>query len=234
MLRVESLKSGYGKVVVLEGLSLEINEGEIVALIGANGAGKTTLLKTISGILTPVAGRITYLDKRIDMLKPETIVELGISHVPQGRKPFYRHTVMTNLEMGGYTCKTSRLVHERIDGYLRRFPLLAHRAKQYAGHLSGGEQQVLAICRALMSDPKLVLMDEPSMGLAPVLVNQIYSFIGELVSEGQTIFLVEQNVSKALSIASRAYVLEKGNIVLAGKSCDLLDDDRIREAYLGV
>jgi len=235
MLKIENLYTQYGKMRVLNDVSLEIKEDEsVVTLIGANGAGKTTLLKAISGLIHPVSGSISFLGKRIDRLKPEEIVKLGISHVPQGRRLFPQHTIMTNLEMGAYTRSDKKLISEDIQFFLNKFPILAERAKSRAGLLSGGEQGMLAISRALMSRPRLLLMDEPSMGLAPMLIDEIYGIIEELCSHQKiTIFLVEQNAIKALNIAQRGYVLEMGKIVLQGNAKELLHNDKVRKAYLG-
>jgi branched-chain amino acid transport system ATP-binding protein len=214
-------------------VSVEVSEGEIVALVGANGAGKTTLLKVISGLLGSTNGSITFLGQRIDKIAPEEIVKLGIAQVPEGRRVFPDSTVLTNLEMGAYIRKDTKEVKKDIEKYFEIFPILFERRNMPASLLSGGEQQMLVIARALMSKPKLVLLDEPSMGLAPNLVNEVFKIIKNLNSEGISIFLVEQNVKKTLKIAKRGYVLEVGKISLQGLSQELLESDRIRKVYLG-
>ena len=214
-------------------MSVEVSEGEIVALVGANGAGKSTLLKVISGLLGSTNGSITFLGQRIDKIAPEEIVKLGIAQVPEGRRVFPDSTVLTNLEMGAYIRKDTKEVKKDIDKYFEIFPILFERRNMPASLLSGGEQQMLVIARALMSKPKLVLLDEPSMGLAPQLVNEIFKIIKNLNSEGISIFLVEQNVKKSLKIAQRGYVLETGKVSLQGLSQELLESDEIRKVYLG-
>ena len=214
-------------------MSVEVSEGEIVALIGANGAGKTTLLKVISGLLGSTNGTITFLGQRIDKIAPEEIVKLGIAQVPEGRRVFPDSTVLTNLEMGAYIRKDTKEVKKDIEKYFDIFPILFERRNMPASLLSGGEQQMLVIARALMSKPKLVLLDEPSMGLAPQLVNEIFKIIKNLNSEGISIFLVEQDVKKSLKIAQRGYVLETGKVSLQGLSQELLESDDIRKVYLG-
>lgn len=214
-------------------MSVEVSEGEIVALVGANGAGKTTLLKVISGLLGSTNGTITFLGQRIDKIAPEEIVKLGIAQVPEGRRVFPDSTVLTNLEMGAYIRKDTKEVKKDIEKYFDIFPILFERRNMPASLLSGGEQQMLVIARALMSKPKLVLLDEPSMGLAPQLVNEIFKIIKNLNSEGISIFLVEQDVKKSLKIAQRGYVLETGKISLQGLSQELLESDDIRKVYLG-
>jgi len=214
-------------------VSVEVSEGEIVALVGANGAGKTTLLKVISGLLGSTNGTITFLGQRIDKIAPEEIVKLGIAQVPEGRRVFPDSTVLTNLEMGAYIRKDTKEVKKDIEKYFDIFPILFERRNMPASLLSGGEQQMLVIARALMSKPKLVLLDEPSMGLAPQLVNEIFKIIKNLNSEGISIFLVEQDVKKSLKIAQRGYVLETGKISLQGLSQELLESDDIRKVYLG-
>jgi len=210
-----------------------VSEGEIVALVGANGAGKTTLLKVISGLLSPTKGNITFLGRRIDKMVPEEIVKLGIAQVPEGRRVFPDSTVLTNLEMGAYIRKDSKEIKKDIEKYFELFPILFERRNMPASLLSGGEQQMLVMVRALMSKPKLLLLDEPSMGLAPQLVNEIFKIIKNLNSEGISIFLVEQNVKKSLKIAQRGYALETGKISLQGLSQELLESDEIRKVYLG-
>lgn len=214
-------------------MSVEVSEGEIVALVGANGAGKTTLLKVISGLLGSTNGTITFLGQRIDKIAPEEIVKLGIAQVPEGRRVFPDSTVLTNLEMGAYIRKDTKEVKKDIEKYFDIFPILFERRNMPASLLSGGEQQMLVIARALMSKPKLVLLDEPSMGLAPQLVNEIFKIIKNLNSEGISIFLVEQDVKKSLKIAQRGYVLETGKVSLQGLSQELLESDDIRKVYLG-
>lgn len=233
MLTVKSLESGYGKIKALFGIDLEIKPGEIVALIGANGAGKTTFLKTISGLIKVTGGSISFLDQPLNNLPPEKIVHMGISHVPEGRMVFTQRSVETNLQMGAFGRKDKKAIRQDIEKYYEVFPILGDRRKQKAGTLSGGEQQMLAIARGLMKRPKLLFLDEPSMGLAPLLVNQIFKIIKELNKTGLSILLVEQNVKKALKITQRAYVIELGKIVHQGNSSDLLNSDEIRKSYLG-
>ena len=233
MLKIESLESGYGKIKALFGIDIEIKAGEIVALIGANGAGKTTFLKTVSGLIKASAGNIFFQDQKLTNLAPEKIVNMGISHIPEGRMVFAQRTVQTNLEMGAFGRKDKKAVKQDIEKYYEMFPILGDRSNQKAGTLSGGEQQMLSIARGLMKRPKLLLLDEPSMGLAPVLVNQIFKIIRDLNKTGLSILLVEQNVKKALKITQRAYVIELGRIVHQGKSSDLLDSEEIRKSYLG-
>lgn len=233
MLTINSLESGYGKIKALFGVDLEIKKGEIVALIGANGAGKTTFLKTVSGLIKASSGSIIFQGKSIKNLPPEKIVHLGISHVPEGRMVFAQRSVETNLQMGAFGRKDKKAIREDMEKYYEMFPILGDRKNQKAGTLSGGEQQMLAIARGLMKRPKLLFLDEPSMGLAPVLVNQIFKTIRELNKTGLSILLVEQNVKKALKITQRAYVIELGRIVHQGISSDLLDSEEIRKSYLG-
>ncbi|MBF0573521.1 MAG: ABC transporter ATP-binding protein [Desulfamplus sp.] len=233
MLTIKSLESGYGKIKALFGIDLEIKSGEIVALIGANGAGKTTFLKTVSGLIQASKGTITFEGKRVENLRPEQIVNLGISHIPEGRMIFTQRSVETNLEIGAFGRKDKKEIGQDMEKYYEMFPILGDRKKQKAGTLSGGEQQMLAIARGLMKRPKLLFLDEPSMGLAPVLVNQIFKIIKDLHKTGLSVLLVEQNVKKALKITQRAYVIELGRIVHQGKSSDLLDSDEIRKSYLG-
>ncbi len=233
MLKIHSLESGYGKIQALFGVDLEIKAGEIVALIGSNGAGKTTFLKTVSGLIKASNGNISFKGQTINNLPPEKIVNLGISHVPEGRMVFTQRTVETNLQMGAFGRKDKKAIRQDMEKYYEMFPILGERKKQKAGTLSGGEQQMLAIARGLMKRPKLLFLDEPSMGLAPVLVNQIFKTIRELNKTGLSILLVEQNVKKALKITQRAYVIELGKIVHQGNSADLLDSEEIRKSYLG-
>ena len=234
MLEIKELSAGYGHIEVLHGLSVQIVEPEIIALIGANGAGKTTLLKTISGLLRPTSGTITFLGEKLNKMPPDKIVKLGIAHVQEGRQIFPNSTVSVNLEMGGYIRKNSKEVLKSMEQYYEMFPILLERRNMHASLLSGGEQQMLVIARALMSEPKLLLLDEPSMGLAPNLVNEVFKIIEDIHSQGVAVFLVEQNVKKALQIAKRGYVIETGTIALQGTAENLLVSDEIRKAYLGV
>ena len=231
MLKVEDMHVYYGAIHAVKGVSFEVGEGEIVALIGANGAGKSTVLKTISGLMHPRSGSITFMDKNIAHTDAYKLVKQGLAHVPEGRQIFLQMTVQENLEMGAFTQK--EVSKEELEKVFELFPRLKERRKQVAGTLSGGEQQMLAMSRALMSKPKLMMLDEPSMGLAPILVDQIFSIIKELHAAGTTILLVEQNASKALEIADRAYVLETGNITLSGTGAELARSDEVRKAYLG-
>ncbi len=233
MLTVENIDVNYGAIRALVDVSLEVNEGEIVALIGANGAGKSTTLRTISGLIKPSKGRIVFNGKEIHKLPPHQVVEMGISQVPEGRRVFPLMTVMENLEMGAFTRKDKAGVKEDIKKIFARFPRLEERKKQPAGTLSGGEQQMLAIGRALMSRPKLLLMDEPSMGLAPMLVQEIFNIVKEINEGGTTILLVEQNARMALSVANRGYVLETGQVAVSGKASDLAENEEVQKAYLG-
>jgi branched-chain amino acid transport system ATP-binding protein len=234
MLEVNSISTRYGKVQALWDVSLNINKGEIVALIGANGAGKTTLLNTISGLLWPVSGTATFLGKRIDGLPPHIIVELGMSHVPESRRLFPDMTVRENLEMGAYPQRAWKKKGETLEDVYQLFPSLKERQLQLARTLSGGEQQMLAMGRGLMSRPRLCMFDEPSYGLSPLLVTEIFSIIQGLRDQGIAILLNEQNVRKTLEIADRAYVLENGRIVTHGNSKKLLQNDHIKKAYLGL
>ncbi|MDK2894139.1 MAG: branched-chain amino acid transport system ATP-binding protein [Moorella sp. (in: firmicutes)] len=233
LLKVENLNVYYGAIHALKGISLEVNEGEIVTLIGANGAGKSTTLKTISGLLRPQSGTITYQGQNINGLPAQAIVKMGISQVPEGRRIFPNLTVRENLELGAYLHRDREGINKSIQEVFRRFPRLKERQKQLAGTLSGGEQQMLAIGRALMSRPKLMLLDEPSMGLAPILVQEIFNIIREINEQGTTILLVEQNANIALSVAHRGYVLETGRITLTGNAADLASSEAIKKAYLG-
>lgn len=233
LLAVEDLHVSYGGIRALRGISCEVEEGEIVALIGANGAGKSTTLRTVCGLVRPQAGNITYSGKILNKVPAFKIVEMGISQVPEGRRVFTRLTVLENLEMGAYTRKNSLEVKESLKNVFAKFPRLEERKSQLAGTLSGGEQQMLAMGRALMSRPRLLLLDEPSMGLAPMLVKEIFSIIAEINRSGTTILLVEQNANMALSVANRAYVLETGEIVLSGPASELADNPDVRKAYLG-
>ncbi|WP_028324946.1 ABC transporter ATP-binding protein [Desulfatirhabdium butyrativorans] len=233
MLEVKDLHSGYGKINVLRDVSFGVDAGEMVAIIGANGAGKTTLLKTISGVIRPSQGEIRFEGKPITRLPPEKIVRAGIAHVPEGRRVFAKATVQTNLEMGAFLRKDKAGIKRDIEKYYELFPILGERSNQLAGTLSGGEQQMLAIARGLMAQPRLLLLDEPSMGLAPFLVNEIMRVISRLHQEGIAILLIEQNVKKALTITQRACVMELGRIVLEGQSCELMHSDQVRKCYLG-
>jgi branched-chain amino acid transport system ATP-binding protein len=233
VLRIEGLSAGYGDVRVLHDLSLEVQEGEVVALVGANGAGKTTTMRTISGLLRPAAGRIDFLDRRIDRLSPARIVELGVVQVPEGRKVFPSMTVRENLELGSYRrARSSRA--ESLERVFGMFPILHERQAQAAGTLSGGEQQMLAIGRALMARPRLIMLDEPSLGLAPRIVFEIFETIRAIRAEGLTVLLVEQNVQQSLRLADRGYVLENGRVALSGTGPELLASEHTRRAYLGI
>lgn len=233
MLTVENLDVNYGAIRALVGVSLEVNEGEIVALIGANGAGKSTTLRTISGLVKPANGKIIFDGNEIHKLPPHRVVELGISQVPEGRRVFPLMTVYENLEMGAFTRKDREGIKDDIKKVFAKFPRLEERKKQPAGTLSGGEQQMLAIGRALMSRPRLLLMDEPSMGLAPMLVQEIFNTVKEINQGGTTILLVEQNARMALSIAKRGYVLETGQVVISGLAAELAENEEVQKAYLG-
>ncbi|MFZ2636867.1 MAG: ABC transporter ATP-binding protein [Rectinemataceae bacterium] len=232
MLSVRDLHVSYGGIRALKGVSLDVSSGEIVTIIGANGAGKSTLLNTISGFLKPNRGEIYYKDNLLPK-RPDLVVKAGICHVPEGRLVFANLTVIDNLRLGAYLRKDSRAVSDELDSVFTLFPRLKEREAQKAGTLSGGEQQMLAMGRALMTNGDLVLMDEPSLGLAPLLVQTVFDIIGKIRAMGKTILLVEQNASKALSIADRAYVLEQGHIVKQGRACDIASDPAVRAAYLG-
>ena len=233
LLEIESLTCNYGKVAALKDVGLTVSEGEIVALIGANGAGKSTLLRTISGLIHPVSGQITFLGRRIDRLPPHKVVRLGIAHIPEGRLVFAPMTVHDNLKMGAYR----RRDHKQINGDMERmfeyFPILGDRRRQLAGSLSGGEQQMLAVARALMTSPRLVLMDEPSMGLSPLLVETVADIVVNMQKDGLSVLLVEQNAALALSVANRAYVLEIGRVVAEGDARSIAEDGALKKAYLG-
>jgi branched-chain amino acid transport system ATP-binding protein len=233
MLKIGDINVYYGNIQALKGVSMEINEGEIVTLIGANGAGKSTLLKTISGLLKPKQGKVLFEGDSIGGKAAQAIVKLGISHVPEGRRVFANMTVAENLELGAYLRKDKDGIHKDMEKVYELFPRLLERIKQQAGTLSGGEQQMLAMGRALMAKPRLLLLDEPSMGLAPLLVKQIFNIIQEISESGTTILLVEQNANLALSIADRAYVVETGRIVLSGNAEELTSSEEIKMAYLG-
>jgi branched-chain amino acid transport system ATP-binding protein len=234
MLEVDGLSAGYGKVQVLWDFSLKVDEGEFVALVGANGAGKTTLLKTISGVMRPWTGTISFLGKRIDTVHANDIVNLGLSHIPESRKLFTEMTVRENLEMGAYPRRSWRRRQETLKWIYGLFPRLEERSKQLARTLSGGEQQMLAMGRGLMSKPQMVLVDEPSNGLAPLVVSEVFEILKSLHKEGITILLVEQNVRQTLNIADRAYVLENGRLALEGACSFLRETDHVRKAYLGL
>lgn len=233
MLEVKDLQVYYGMIQAIKGVSFHVEKGEVIALIGANGAGKTTILHTVSGLLSPKSGSVVFEGKDILKVPGHKIVSMGMAHVPEGRRVFAQLSVYQNLRMGAYTRSDKDEISETLNMVFERFPRLAERQNQLAGTLSGGEQQMLAMGRALMSHPKLILMDEPSMGLSPIFVNEIFHIIQEVSKSGTTVLLVEQNARKALSIADRAYVLETGNIVLEGNAGDLLNNDSIRKAYLG-
>lgn len=232
LLKVDDIHVYYGAIHAIKGISFEVNEGEIVTLIGANGAGKSTTLNTIAGLLKPRSGQITFENKNLAGVPASKIVSLGMALCPEGRRVFQQMSVRENLEMGGYT-RPATEIEASLDDVFKRFPRLKEREKQIAGTLSGGEQQMLAMGRALMSKPKLLMLDEPSMGLAPILVEQIFDIISELHAAGTTILLVEQNAQMALSIANRAYVLGTGMITMSGPAAEVLADDRVRAAYLG-
>lgn len=233
MLQVNNIDVYYGNIHALKNVSLEVNEGEIVTLIGANGAGKTTLLKTLSGLLKPKHGTILYNKQQIGGKPAQTIVKNGVVHVPEGRRVFSNMTVEENLDLGAYLRKDRDGIKKDLNHVFELFPILKERRKQMAGTLSGGEQQMLAIGRAIMSKPKLLLLDEPSMGLAPLIVQQIFEIIQAINKEGTTILLVEQNAHMALSIADRAYVIETGKIVLSGTAKELQESEEVKAAYLG-
>ncbi len=233
MLNVEDIYVNYNAIRALKNVSCTVNEGEIVALIGANGAGKTTILNTISGIVPSVSGKLSFLGKDITKTPPHEIVKMGISQVPEGRRVFAKMSVQENLEMGSYTRNDKQGIADDMEKIFQRFPRLAERKKQAAKTLSGGEQQMLAMGRALMSRPRLLLLDEPSMGLAPMLVEIIFQIIQEINQSGTTVMLVEQNANMALSIAHRAYVLETGEVVLQGNADELASNPEVRKAYLG-
>lgn len=232
ILEVKDLEVYYGVIQAIKGISFEVNEGEIIALIGANGAGKTTTLQTITGLIPAKAGKIFYEGKEITRIPGYKLVSMGIAHVPEGRRVFAEMTVLQNLRMGAYTRKDKAELEGTLKTIYQRFPRLEERKNQLAGTLSGGEQQMLAMGRALMSHPRLIVMDEPSMGLSPIYVNEIFEIIQEINKTGTTVLLVEQNANKALSIADKAYVLETGNIVLSGDAKELMNDDSVKKAYL--
>jgi branched-chain amino acid transport system ATP-binding protein len=234
MLRVENLEVAYGKIQALWGVSFEVHEGEIVALVGANGAGKTTTLKTLSALLRPKAGSITLGERRLDRCTPAEVVELGVIQVPEGRKLFPQMTVRDNLLLGGYTPAARAQRPQRLEQVFEIFPRLRERQTQLAGTLSGGEQQMVAIGRGLMAGPKILMLDETSLGLAPILVEEMFRVVREINRRGVTVLLVEQNTGNALELAHRGYVLESGRVVLTGTGKELLANERVREAYLGL
>jgi branched-chain amino acid transport system ATP-binding protein len=233
MLTLKSVQAGYGRLPVLKGISLHVRAGEVVTLIGGNGAGKTTTLRTISGLLRPRKGAIEFAGRDLTRMFPERIVTLGLALVPEGRRVFRTLSVTANLELGAYHRRDKSEVRRDLEEIRRRFPILKERAHQAAGTLSGGEQQILAIGRALMARPRLLMLDEPSMGLAPRMVTQVYAILAELKAAGTTILLVEQNARAALKVADRGYVLETGRIILDGAASDLKDDPEVQRAYLG-
>ena len=233
MLEVKDLQVYYGVIQALKGISFHVNQGEVIALIGANGAGKTTTLQTLTGILSPKSGSIVFEGKDLTRTPAHKIVEMGMAHVPEGRRVFADMSVYENLLLGAYTRKDKAEIAESLASVYKRFPRLEERKGQRAGTLSGGEQQMLAMGRSLMSRPRIILMDEPSMGLSPIFVNEIFDIIREVSESGTTVLLVEQNAKKALSIADRAYVLETGSITMDGKAEDLLNDEAVQKAYLG-
>ena len=232
MLKVTDLQVYYGVIQALKGISFEVNEGEVIALIGANGAGKTTILHTVTGLINQKAGKIEFEGKDISHTPAYKIVAEGMAHVPEGRRVFAELSVYDNLMMGAYTRKDKKEIAETLAMVYKRFPRLEERKKQMAGTLSGGEQQMLAMGRALMSKPKIILMDEPSMGLSPIFVNEIFDIIQKINGDGTTVLLVEQNAKKALSIAHKAYVLETGNVALSGDAKELMNNDQVKKAYL--
>ncbi len=233
MLKVTDLQVYYGVIQAIKGISFEVNEGEVIALIGANGAGKTTILHTITGLVEAKGGTVEFEGRNITKMPGHKIVTLGMAHVPEGRRVFSELTVLENLRMGAYTRKDKNEVENSLKMVYKRFPRLEERKNQLAGTLSGGEQQMLAMGRALMSHPKIILMDEPSMGLSPIFVNEIFDIIKEVSASGTTVLLVEQNAKKALGIADRGYVLETGKIVLEGDAKELMNNESVKKAYLG-
>jgi branched-chain amino acid transport system ATP-binding protein len=232
LLKVEDVHTYYGQIHALQGISLEVNKGEVVTLIGANGAGKTTTLKTISGLLHPRHGKVSFEGQDISHVAAHTLVEKGIGHAPEGRRIFSRLTVLENLQMGAFSRRKANIAPD-IERVYNLFPRLRERSGQLGGTLSGGEQQMLAIGRALMSEPRMLLLDEPSLGLAPILIAQVFETIKEINSQGTTVLLVEQNALQALSIAHRGYVLQTGNVVLTGTGAELRQNETVRKAYLG-
>ena len=233
MLKVENLEVAYGMIKAIKGVSFEVNEGEVIALIGANGAGKTTILHTVTGLLSPQAGSIVFEGVELTKIPAHKIVGMGMAHVPEGRRVFQELTVLENLKLGAFILNDKKKIESNLEYVYKHFPRLKERRGQVAGTLSGGEQQMLAMGRALMSNPKIILMDEPSMGLSPILVSEIFNIIKEVSADGTTVLLVEQNAKKALSIANRAYVLETGKIVLEGDAKELMNNEQVKKAYLG-
>lgn len=233
MLNVNNLNVFYDKIHAIKNVHFRVKEGQIVTFIGANGAGKTTILQTVSGLLKPKSGEVSFLDEDILKIAPHKILHRGLAHVPEGRRIFSHLTVMENIEMGAYIRNDKRKIKEDMDKIFDKFPRLKERTKQYAGTLSGGEQQMLAMARALMSNPKMLLLDEPSMGLAPILVDEIFEIIKQVNKNGVTVLLVEQNAKKALEVADYAYVLETGKVVKEGEAEGMLSDNSVMEAYLG-
>ena len=233
MLEIKNLEVYYGMIQAIKGISFEVNEGEVIALIGANGAGKTTTLHAVTGLIPAKAGEIIFDGKNVAKIPGHKIVSMGVAHVPEGRRVFAELSVYQNLKMGAYTRKDKDEIAGNLEMVYKRFPRLKERKNQMAGTLSGGEQQMLAMGRALMSQPKIILMDEPSMGLSPIFVNEIFDIIREVSAAGTTVLLVEQNAKKALSIADRAYVLETGRITLQGDAKELMNDESVKKAYLG-
>ncbi|BAU26354.1 branched-chain amino acid transport system ATP-binding protein [Aneurinibacillus soli] len=233
MLKLTGVETYYGNIQALKGIDIEVTQGEVVTMLGANGAGKTTTMKTIAGVLKPKAGRIEFMGEDITGMRPDQLVQRGISLVPEGRAILSKMTVLENLEMGAFQ-RRDHEVKQDIEKVMDRFPILRERVSQLGGTLSGGQQQMLAIARALMSRPKLLLLDEPSMGLAPLIIADIFRIIREINEEGTTVLLVEQNVRQALKVAHKGYVLETGRLVASGSSEDLLNDPKVKEAYLGV
>lgn len=234
MFRIKNLSAGYGDVTVLKGISLEIMQGEIVSLVGANAAGKTTLLNTVSGLIKPSAGEIFFWDKRIDNMEPKDRVALGIIQIPEGRKLFPQMTVEDNLLMGAFVKNVRGNAKSNLEKVYSLYPRLKERRRQIAGSLSGGEQQMVAIGRGLMAEPKMLMLDEPSLGLAPIIVIEMIETIRKINETGTTVFLVEQNVNHALKLAERAYVIENGSIVLSGTGKELLNNEHVKKAYLGM
>jgi branched-chain amino acid transport system ATP-binding protein len=234
MLRVEHIDAGYGEIQVLWDVSFHVAEKEFVVLVGANGAGKSTIMRTISNIVTPARGKIRFLDHRLDQVTPHKIVEFGIAHVPEGRQLFPEMSVMENLELGSLVTEAKAKRKESLEWVLELFPRLRERRKQLAGTLSGGEQQMCAIARGLMSRPKMIMFDEPSLGLSPLLTKEIFRLTLKIHEQGLTILMVEQNVKQTLAICDRAYVLENGRIVLEGKGKELLENQKVKQAFLGI
>jgi branched-chain amino acid transport system ATP-binding protein len=233
LLEIKNLTVNYGKAKALENVSVNVNEGEVVSIIGANGAGKTTILKTISGLTKPTSGEIWFQNKRIDGMAPNDVVKMGITQIPAGRMIFAPMSVLDNLKIGAYLRKDKQKINQDLDIIYEHFPILKERQRQLGGQLSGGEQQMLAIARALMTSPKLLLMDEPSMGLSPILVAEVSKIIRDINQAGISILLVEQNARMALKLSNRAYILEVGSLTLEGNSGDLVDNEMIKKAYLG-